>query len=56
MVQHKRYEGFEWVGTNIDVISIHINSPSGYFLEVDPHNPAPLHDIHKNLPLYPGQN
>ncbi|CAH1115853.1 unnamed protein product [Psylliodes chrysocephalus] len=51
MSQYLPYGGFEWVDTNIDVLSISDDASEGYMLEVDLEYPQHLHDQHKDLPF-----
>ncbi|XP_072401744.1 uncharacterized protein [Diabrotica undecimpunctata] len=53
MSQYLPYGGFEWVDSNIDVISIPDDSSEGYILEVDLEYPQHLHDRHKDIPFCP---
>ncbi|CAG9833236.1 unnamed protein product [Diabrotica balteata] len=45
------YGGFEWVDTNIDVLSIPDDGDTGYILQVDLEYPEHLHDLHRDLPF-----
>ncbi|CAH1111573.1 unnamed protein product [Psylliodes chrysocephalus] len=53
MSQYLPYGGFEWVDTNIDVLSICDDAAEGYMLEVDLEYPQHLHDQHKDIPFCP---
>ncbi|XP_072400684.1 uncharacterized protein [Diabrotica undecimpunctata] len=53
MSQYLPYGGFEWVDSNIDVLSIADDASEGYILEVDLEYPQYLHDRHKDIPFCP---
>uniref|UniRef100_A0A1B6JA38 DNA-directed DNA polymerase n=3 Tax=Homalodisca liturata TaxID=320908 RepID=A0A1B6JA38_9HEMI len=47
------YANFQWSSTDIDVMKVSDDSPTGYILEVDLEYPEELHDVHSDLPLAP---
>ncbi|XP_036146601.1 uncharacterized protein LOC118646866 [Monomorium pharaonis] len=53
MCQPLPYGDFRWVNdvSNFDVLSIALDSPTGYILEVDLEYPQHLHDAHTDLPF-----
>ncbi|XP_050513837.1 uncharacterized protein LOC126889531 [Diabrotica virgifera virgifera] len=51
MSQCLPYAKFEWVDTNIDVLSIPDDGDTGYILQVDLEYPEHLHDLHKDFPF-----
>ncbi|CAB0039263.1 unnamed protein product [Trichogramma brassicae] len=52
MAQYLPYGGFEWDDTK-DYLTLPEDSEHGYILEVDLEYPESLHDLHKDLPLFP---
>ncbi|GBM49732.1 hypothetical protein AVEN_175951-1 [Araneus ventricosus] len=51
MSQFLPTDGFKWGPTDIDVMQIPDDSPTGYILEIDLHYPMELHDKHCDFPL-----
>uniref|UniRef100_A0A6P7H123 Uncharacterized protein LOC114343128 n=1 Tax=Diabrotica virgifera virgifera TaxID=50390 RepID=A0A6P7H123_DIAVI len=51
MSQCLPYAKFEWVDTNIDVLSIPDDGDTGYILQVDLEYPEHLHYLHKDFPF-----
>ena len=49
------YQNFKWVHdfSTINIFNIQDDSTIGYILEVDFEYPEELHNLHKDLPLYP---
>lgn len=55
MCQPLPYADFQWIDntSDFDVLSIALDSPVGYVLEVDLEYPQRLHDSHSDLPFCP---
>ncbi|XP_015115958.1 uncharacterized protein LOC107040393 [Diachasma alloeum] len=54
MSEYLPYGSFEWENPEaFNVFNVSDHSPIGYILEVDLEYPLELHNLHKDLPLYP---
>ena len=59
MSQPLPYASLRWLDDDeierLDGVDVPADADEGYFLEVELHYPAELHDLHADLPLAAGQ-